>query len=1007
MMALAAMAWMVPVQPAAGSGVTTLVQDHYRWRNDDAGESAATWKANADTAITGVARGQNIRLRFSVSNTGTASGTVAARLEYSTSTSGPWTAVGTDGSGVPAFEMAATANYANGAATTALLAGAGGYAAGKCVESPSNTSATVTVGTNQYSNFEYCVLPTAKARGSTTYYFRTSNSGTALTTYSKYAQLTMAAGEANEAPVIRSALTANASVVAPFSHTILASGSEPITYGAGGLPAGLTLSGNTVTGTPAVAGTFSVGLTASNTWGRDSKTLALTVFANQPPAASNQAANIVEAGEVLIYLAWSDPDTPLKTDHTFTILSGPSKGTLQSYNSRNKTTVYPDYWYYRAGVGTGVDSFTWKCRDKASDSNVATCSINVTANTAPVANNSSVSVNSGTQGGCSLSATHADAGQTMTYTTMSGPSHGTLAPNPASSYWYYTSAKDYVGGDSFTWRVNDGVTNSGVATVTITVNACAPVPQSQTAVARKDTATDIPASYTGGGGYSYYVSKLTSPSHGSLAISGMTFRYTPAAGYTGPDSFRWRLCYNSTSWTSEATCTIVTKEAPAVSNEWPQFRANEFRDAMTLDELPSNLYLQWRRDLPAGRPIVRIDSRDTRVCAIDPAYMPVIMGQTMFVGFNRNDCVAAYDTRTGAEKWRFLMNGPVRVAPVAFRQGEERVCVGSDDGWTYCLGAADGTLRWKVRCGPNERKMIGEGRMISVWPIRAAPTFRALSADSGQDGRIVFAGGVWPAEGCFLWAVDGGTGAKIWRNDRLGTLASCISAKSCGGTGAWGLHGLMPSGYPVACSYYGGEFFLTSAGSLQYQRFSFADGRWASEDPGHDRDTTWRLSANGTEWASSACAVVGSRSFTSSDVASLGVVGTVDNVLAADNRLFAVTTQGSIYCFGGTQVETPAAYLNSVTPLAAVSDQWTTDLAAIISATGVNDTGIGMVWGLGTGRAMEELVKQSQLHVIGVDGNASTVSAMRTKLQNAGLYGERCAVLESDPMAMDVPPYQA
>jgi hypothetical protein len=33
-----------------------------------------------------------------------------------------------------------------------------------------------------------------------------------------------------------------------------------------------------------------------------------------------------------LYLSWGDPDTPLKTDHTFTILSPPSSGTLQSYN---------------------------------------------------------------------------------------------------------------------------------------------------------------------------------------------------------------------------------------------------------------------------------------------------------------------------------------------------------------------------------------------------------------------------------------------------------------------------------------------------------------------------------------------------------------------------------------------------------------------------------------------------------------------------------------------------
>ncbi|MDD5708339.1 MAG: hypothetical protein PHR35_20665, partial [Kiritimatiellae bacterium] len=180
------------------AGAATFVQEHYRWRNDDGSESAASWKAATDTAITGVTRGQNIRLRFTAWNNSASGGnSLTARLEYSTGVSGPWTPVSTASDGLNAFEMTTTANYANGAATTALLAGSGAFVAGKMVESPANSSTAVTLATNQYSNFEYCFKATSKARGSTAYYFRMSNNGTALTTYSKIAQLTMAAGEAN------------------------------------------------------------------------------------------------------------------------------------------------------------------------------------------------------------------------------------------------------------------------------------------------------------------------------------------------------------------------------------------------------------------------------------------------------------------------------------------------------------------------------------------------------------------------------------------------------------------------------------------------------------------------------------------------------------------------------------------------------------------------------------------------------------------------------------------
>ncbi|EFK95812.1 secreted protein, partial [sediment metagenome] len=192
---------------AAEAGSPIWVQEHFRWRNDDGSESIATWKANADTAITGVARGQNIRLRFAVANTATGfSGSLAARLEYATSTSGPWTPVSTASDGTFPFEMTTTSGYADQAATSAQLAGSGTFVAGKCVESPDNTSAGVSYGFSQYSNFEYCFRATAKAQGSATYYFRVSNAGYVLNAYSQYAALTMAAGEANEPPVIRSAL---------------------------------------------------------------------------------------------------------------------------------------------------------------------------------------------------------------------------------------------------------------------------------------------------------------------------------------------------------------------------------------------------------------------------------------------------------------------------------------------------------------------------------------------------------------------------------------------------------------------------------------------------------------------------------------------------------------------------------------------------------------------------------------------------------------------------------
>jgi LruC domain-containing protein len=83
--------------------------------------------------------------------------------------------------------------------------------------------------------------------------------------------------EGLQAPVITSPLTAAGTVDFPFSYTITATGSQPMTFSANDLPAGLSISGNTISGIPTVAGDFSVTITAANAAGSDSKTLVITI----------------------------------------------------------------------------------------------------------------------------------------------------------------------------------------------------------------------------------------------------------------------------------------------------------------------------------------------------------------------------------------------------------------------------------------------------------------------------------------------------------------------------------------------------------------------------------------------------------------------------------------------------------------------------------------------------------------------------------------------------------
>jgi LruC domain-containing protein len=83
--------------------------------------------------------------------------------------------------------------------------------------------------------------------------------------------------EGLQAPEITSALTASGAEEFPFSYIIEATGSQPMNFNAVNLPAGLTISGNTISGIPTTAGTYNVTISASNGAGTDTKTLVITI----------------------------------------------------------------------------------------------------------------------------------------------------------------------------------------------------------------------------------------------------------------------------------------------------------------------------------------------------------------------------------------------------------------------------------------------------------------------------------------------------------------------------------------------------------------------------------------------------------------------------------------------------------------------------------------------------------------------------------------------------------
>jgi outer membrane protein assembly factor BamB len=186
--------------------------------------------------------------------------------------------------------------------------------------------------------------------------------------------------------------------------------------------------------------------------------------------------------------------------------------------------------------------------------------------------------------------------------------------------------------------------------------------------------------------------------------------------------------------------------------DWPQYRFDTSRSASSPQGLPPELSLRWVRKLPAPRPAFPGEVR----LRYDASYEPVVLGQSMFVPSMIDDSVTALDIATGAERWRFFTEGPVRFAPVAW---EGNVYFVSDDGCLYCVDAADGKLRWNFRGlppGKSDRKLLGSGRLISLFPARGGPVL--------QDGVLYFGAGIWSGYGVAVHALDARSGKVVWSN---------------------------------------------------------------------------------------------------------------------------------------------------------------------------------------------------------------------------------------------------
>ena len=186
------------------------------------------------------------------------------------------------------------------------------------------------------------------------------------------------------------------------------------------------------------------------------------------PTASDAALTVHVKGSG--QLSATDPD-PSQTP-VFSLVVLPAHGSV----ALNSTTG--NYIYTSTAGYTGSDRFAFNAKDSYNPSNTAT--VNLTVYAAPTAKAASYSVNENQLIHAALAVSEPDPTQTLTYTIVQQPAHGSVLLDSSSGAFTYAPTPNYAGNDSFTFDARDSFNTSNQATVTLMINSVPPPVPTQT-----------------------------------------------------------------------------------------------------------------------------------------------------------------------------------------------------------------------------------------------------------------------------------------------------------------------------------------------------------------------------------------------------------------------------------------------------------------------------------------------------------------------------------------------
>jgi len=345
-------------------------------------------------------------------------------------------------------------------------------------------------------------------------------------------------------PVFTSAAQASGGTGRSFVHQLAAT-NNPTSFGATGLPPGLSINPATglITGTPTVAGPFAVNASATNPTGTGSQALTIDI-ALRPPIIPGTGSAITGVSGV----PFSYAIQPTGAVTAFTATGLPPGLTLDGTTGIITGTPTTGGTYeVTIGVtnAAGTTTFTLTIVIGFQLPTVAAATVDVPYETAtPI--------------------TLPVTGEMFTIAIVTLPEHGLV--NVAGGIATYTPATGYTGPDAFSYTATNAAGTTSAATVSITVIPLPPTALAALMTVPLNSATTFSlAAFIKGAGLTG-VAIRTQPNRGTVTVNGLEVTYTPRTDFFGADSFTY-VAFGALGSSEPATVSIEVVGRPDPSRD--------------------------------------------------------------------------------------------------------------------------------------------------------------------------------------------------------------------------------------------------------------------------------------------------------------------------------------------------------------------------------------------------------------------------------------------------------